>query len=181
MTSRESADQLARLEQIDEIRAGAGNDVVDMTSSRFDYWGGGVTIYGGEGDDVIWAISSDNILFGDAGEDSIIGGTGADCIIGGSGNDTLHGGGGEDIFCFGSNWGEDTIEQLAGGKVTLWFESGSLDNWDEKNRIYTDGKNQLTVTVACDIELKFGGDDSALPEGCFAGSASGKIFESKLA
>ena len=34
-------------------------------------------------------------------------------------------GGGNDIFCFGGNWGNDTVEQLAGGKITLWFESGS--------------------------------------------------------
>ncbi len=181
MTSRESADQLARLEQIDEIRAGAGNDIVDMTSSRFAYWGGGVTIYGGEGDDIIWANNSGNILFGDVGNDRIIGGVGSDCIIGGSGNDALHGGGGEDLFCFGGDWGKDTIEQLSGGKVTLWFESGSLANWDEENRIYTDGKNQVTVTISCDIELKFGGEASDLPAGAFSGSAGGKIFEDKLA
>ena len=47
--------QQARIMQIDEIRAGAGDDIVDMTSQRFEYIGGGVTIRGGLGDDTLWA------------------------------------------------------------------------------------------------------------------------------
>ncbi|MBR2345844.1 MAG: AIDA repeat-containing protein, partial [Lentisphaeria bacterium] len=58
----------ARLSQINEIRAGAGNDIIDMTSSQFEYNGSEMTIYGGLGDDVIWAAGEDNDLFGDAGD-----------------------------------------------------------------------------------------------------------------
>ncbi|MBR2345092.1 MAG: AIDA repeat-containing protein, partial [Lentisphaeria bacterium] len=54
----------ARLSQINEIRAGAGNDIIDMTSSQFEYNGSEMTIYGGLGDDVIWAAGEDNDLFG---------------------------------------------------------------------------------------------------------------------
>ena len=39
-------EQQARIAQIDEIRAGAGDDIVDMTSQRFAYVGDGVKIYG---------------------------------------------------------------------------------------------------------------------------------------
>ncbi|MBO4619335.1 MAG: AIDA repeat-containing protein, partial [Victivallales bacterium] len=53
----EGMDAQARLAKIDEIQAGAGADVVDLTSTRFEYVGGGLTVRGGAGDDVIWANS----------------------------------------------------------------------------------------------------------------------------
>ena len=169
----------ARLSQIDEIRAGAGDDIVDMTSQQFSYIGDGVTIYGGSGDDVIWANNGNNILFGDAGSDRIVGGSGKDVIIGGSGDDSMHGGGGNDTFTFGENWGYDTVEQLNGGEVTLWFESGSESNWDASTLTYSDGINSVQVigVSAEDVTLKFGGDVSSLPAGCFEDAASEKIFE----
>ena len=171
----------ARIANLDEIRAGAGDDIVDMTSQRFDYVGDGVTIYGGDGNDVIWSNKGDNKLFGDAGNDRIVGASGNDVIVGGAGDDTLHGGGGDDIFCFGSDWGIDTVDQLSGGTVTLWFEDGSKENWKADTRTYTDGENTVTVSGTADVTLKFGGDISALPEGIFSNSVTKKIFESTLA
>ena len=86
----------------------------------------------------------------------------------------LHGGG-EDIFYFGANWGIDTVEQLADGKVTLWFEN---DNgvWDEKTLTYTDGANSLSVigVTADAITLNFGG--TAPVAGAFLAAASEKIL-----
>ncbi|MBO5924244.1 MAG: AIDA repeat-containing protein, partial [Lentisphaeria bacterium] len=179
-------EQQARFEQIDEIRAGAGDDVIDMTSSKFAYVGDGVKIYGGLGNDTIWANNGENTLFGDAGNDRIVGGSDNDVIVGGIGNDRLHGGGGVDTFCFGENWGRDTVEQLADGEVILWFENGSMDNWDAAKLTYTDGTNTVRVTgVSADkITLKFGDDDSVrydelAESGCFEDSMSEKIFEDK--
>ncbi|MBO5721606.1 MAG: hypothetical protein J6S19_00705, partial [Lentisphaeria bacterium] len=169
----------ARISRIDEIRAGAGDDIVDMTSQQFAYVGDGVKIYGGEGNDTIWANNGNNTLFGDAGNDRIIGGKDNDVIVGGAGNDSMHGGGGSDIFCFGENWGNDVVEQLADGKVTLWFENGSASKWNAGTLTYTDGANSVKVSgVTADrISLKFGGDTTALPTGAFADAASEKIFE----
>ena len=171
----------ARIANLDEIRAGAGDDIVDMTSQRFAYVGDGVTIYGGDGDDVIWSNKGDNKLFGDAGNDHIVGASGNDVIVGGAGDDTLHGGGGDDIFCFGDDWGIDTVEQLSGGTVTLWFEDGSKENWNSNTRTYTDGENTVTVNGTADVTLKFGGDISSLPDGIFSNAVTKKIFESTLA
>ncbi|MBC7907805.1 MAG: tandem-95 repeat protein, partial [Rhodospirillaceae bacterium] len=70
-------DGTARLQGIEVINAGAGNDVVDLTSNNFDY--GNVTIDGGSGSDVLWASS---------GDDTLIGGSGADNLDGGAGTDT---------------------------------------------------------------------------------------------
>jgi hypothetical protein len=90
----------------------------------------------------------------------------------------MHGGGGDDIFCFGGNWGTDTIEQLADGKVTLWFENGSASKWNASTLTYTDGANSVSVSGTTQISLKFG-NNSALPAGAFADAASEKIFEDK--
>ena len=168
----------ARIARIDEIRAGAGDDIVDMTSQRFAYTGNGVTVYGGNGNDTIWANNGNNTLFGDAGNDRLVGGSDDDVIIGGSGNDNLHGGGGEDIFCFGGNWGTDTVEQLSDGSVTLWFEDGSESNWNASTLTYTDGANSVKVSGVSDVTLKFG-EAAGLPSGCFDDAASEKIFEDK--
>ena len=181
------AEQQARIAQIDEVRAGAGDDIVDLTSQRFEYIGGGLIVRGGDGDDTIWANKGDNFLFGDAGSDRIVGASGDDVIAGGIGDDSMHGGGGSDVFAFCDNWGADIVNQLKTGSVTLWFASGSLANWDASTLTYTDGDNSVRVFgVTSDrIELKFGenGPDDAAQfaaltaAGAFDAFTSRRIFE----
>jgi len=178
------AEQQARIAQIDEIRAGAGDDIVDMTSQRFEYIGDGLTIRGGEGNDTIWANKGDNRLFGDAGNDRIVGASGNDVIAGGIGNDRMHGGGGNDVFTFCDNWGEDNVEQLATGSVTLWFASGDSTNWNPEMLTYSDGTNSVKVSgvTAEKVTLKFGDDGSAqfstlTSMGAFFDATSERIFE----
>ena len=180
------AQQQSRIAQIKEIRAGAGDDIVDLTSQRFDYSGNGLIIRGGDGNDTIWANRGKNLLFGDTGNDRLVGALGKDVLIGGSGDDSMHGGGGNDIFAFCENWGNDTVEQLTGGEVTLWFESGSLDNWNASTLTYTDGSSSVTVkgVTADQVTLKFGNDGSEQygtlsDSGAFADVSSEKIFEDK--
>ena len=145
----------ARFSQIDEIRAGAGDDIIDMTSQKFEYIGHGVKIYGGDGDDIIWANSGENILYGDAGNDRIVGGSGNDTIIGGIGNDSLHGGGGNDTFIFSGDFGNDVIEQLSGGSITLTFDSENV-KWNELANAYTDGTNSVTINSDdCEVIVKY--------------------------
>ena len=117
-------------------------------------------------------------------DDRLVGGADSDVISGGTGNDSLHGGGGDDIFTFCADWGTDTVEQLAEGSVTLWFESGTLENWDKETLTYTCSGNSITVTgVTADrVTLLFGDDGSAqyadiVSAGAFKGSTSEKIFE----
>ena len=180
----EGMDAPARLAKIDEIQAGAGTDVVDLTSTRFEYVGGGLTVHGGAGDDVIWANSGDNLLFGDGGNDRIVGAAGNDVIAGGAGADSMHGLCGDDLFVFGGNWGSDTVEQLADGKVTLWFAEGDASKWDAATLTYSDGANSVKVTGVTDVTLKFGDDGSQqyqdlLAAGAFADSTSENIFTDK--
>ncbi len=179
-------EQQSRLAKIDEIRAGAGDDIVDLTSQEFAYAGGGMTVRGGLGDDVVWANNGNNWLFGDAGNDRLVGAAGNDVIIGGAGNDSLHGGGGNDIIAFGGDWGQDTVEQLANGKVTLWFDNGDDSKWDAATLTYQDGDKSVHVSgvTAKDVTLKFGDDGSGkytdlLSAGAFAEFTSEKIFEDR--
>ncbi|MBQ7178588.1 MAG: hypothetical protein IJS08_14330 [Victivallales bacterium] len=178
----EGVDAQARLANINVIQAGAGADVVDLTSTRFEYVGGGLTVHGGLGNDVIWANSGDNLLFGDGGNDRIVGATGNDVIVGGVGNDRMHGGGGDDVFTFCDNWGADEVEQLAGGKVTLWFASGDESKWNPDTLTYSDGDNSVTVKGGTSVELKFGNDGSTQcgmlsSIGAFTDFSTQKIFE----
>ena len=167
----------ARLSQINEIRAGAGDDVVDLTSFQFDFDSDGVTVYGGAGNDTIWVNHGSNLIFGDAGNDSIIGGSGDDIIAGGAGNDTLHGGGGDDIFCFGFDWGVDRVEQFDEGSVTLCFAERN-GVWDESTLTYSCGENRVVVIGTDDVNIIFG-ISSDVPESAFADAASENIFENK--
>ena len=96
----------------------------------------------------------------------------------------MHGGGGEDTFLFGGDWGNDTVTQLADGKVTLWFQDGDDSKWDAEKCIYSDGANSVQVSGVADVALKFGDDGSELYQGLLAGgafdqSASDKIFNEK--
>ena len=166
------------MSRIDEIRAGAGDDIIDLTSQRYALAGSGVKVYGGDGNDTLWANSGSNTLFGDAGDDRLVGAAGNDVIIGGSGNDTMQGGGGDDIFFFGANWGVDTVQQLAGGRVTLHFENASESNWNAATLTYTDGVNSVTVSGVTDVVLKFGETENAV-DGAFSEAASQMIFEDK--
>lgn len=172
-----------RVNGIDEIRAGAGDDIVDLTGTQFEY-SCGVTIYGGDGSDTIWSSGAASTLFGDAGNDRMVGGAGDDRFTGGSGDDSMHGGGGNDIFCFGENWGNDSVEQLADGMVTLWFVSGSAEKWNADTLSYCDGENSVSVSGvdAGQITLKFGDDSSGsyaelLAAGAFDAASTAKVWE----
>ena len=176
----------ARIAKIDSIYAGAGADVIDLTSQRFEYAGGGfgMVVTGGDGDDVIWASQGKNLLCGDGGNDRFVGASGNDVLVGGAGDDTMHGGGGEDLFVFGANWGNDTVEQFANGKVTLWFQDGDESKWNASTLTYTDGDNSVTVTGVADVALKFGDDGSQqyqdlLAAGAFSDTTSQRIFDDK--
>ena len=199
-------DARARIEKIDEIRAGAGDDIVDLTSQRFEYVGDGMTVRGGLGDEDIWANKGNNLLFGDTGNDRIVGASGDDVIVGGAGNNTLHGGGGNDIFTFGLAWGTDTIEQLAGGIFLLWFDGIARDDLslsadDNGNAVLSNDTNKVTLLGVKQVDisqvfasgnndlldglsLRFGNDGSEQysdlsAKGAFEGFRSEKIFEDK--
>ena len=103
----------ARLDGIERIVTGEGNDVVDLTSTRYAY--GDVTIEGGAGNDVLWASSGNDVLYGEAGNDDLFGGAGQDFLVGGEGNDSLNGDRGNDLL--EGDAGNDTLTDSAGANL----------------------------------------------------------------
>ena len=101
-----ASESQARVQDIEEIDMGAGDDILDMTSSRFTY-DEGVKADGGEGNDILWTS------------------TGDDTLTGGAGNDAMFGGDGSDMFIFGSNDGNDTVSGGAG-----WTDVIQLEGFD---------------------------------------------------
>ena len=74
-----------RLFAVENIIAGDGSDIIDLTSLRLT--NNGLTIDGGTGDDVLWASTGNDYLIGGDGNDILFGGEGVDIYMGGSGAD----------------------------------------------------------------------------------------------
>ncbi|MFN3826446.1 MAG: DUF4114 domain-containing protein [Micavibrio sp.] len=71
----------SRLSGIEMIDAGAGDDIINLTSLNYTF--GNVTAYGGSGNDIIWSSAGSDLLDGGSGNDWINGGDGDDEIYGG--------------------------------------------------------------------------------------------------
>ena len=56
------------------------------------------TVYGGKGDDTLWAGTNNTLLLGGVGDDHLYGNSGNDQLIGGTGNDWLYAGAGADTM-----------------------------------------------------------------------------------
>ncbi|MGE5502911.1 MAG: tandem-95 repeat protein [Actinomycetota bacterium] len=145
-----------RFDGVEVIEAGAGNDVVDLTSDKYAY--GNVTIDGGSGNDLLWGSKGNDLIVGGTGDDHLHGGAGADTLIGGAGNDTLQGQDGSDTMLFdfqghdvadgghGSGW-SDTIDLTeAGAGVTFTVELDDGRSWT----VTTDGKGEHRIDLGQD-------------------------------
>ena len=142
----QAAVEVGRLVSIESIDAGAGDDLIDLTTTKFAL--AGFSVQGGAGNDTIW---------GGQGADTIAGGDGNDVLLGGAGNDYLTGGGGTDVFLFAANSGQDTIADFAtGDKVRLLggTGSGAVVTQTATDTVLTWGGIQVTLTgikLATDI------------------------------
>ena len=127
-------------------------------------------VYGGDGNDTIWASftdtegdDGDDTFYGEGGNDNLYGGTGTDKLYGGIGNDWLWGQDGVDLLYGGEGddrlKGEDGNDLLYGGAGDDGLDGGSGDdviycgegndyvwyyrsNWDDgDDTIYGEGGN----------------------------------------
>lgn len=105
---------VARIKDIEIIDAGAGDDVVDLTSFTFVY--GDVTVKGGDGNDLLWTSAGDDIIYGGAGDDHIDGGVGDDILVVGEGTDQIYGRLGDDFIVYDTL--DDNADRIYG------FETG---------------------------------------------------------
>lgn len=123
-----------------DVRGSRGNDV--MIGPKY----GGATFYGGEGDDVLRAISvsesSRHFFYGGAGNDRLIGGGGRDVLDGGTGDDTIIGTAGRNRIYGGH--GNDEIIDGDGSSV--------VHTGPGRNRVQLGGGND-TVHAGTGINL----------------------------
>lgn len=70
-----------RVTDIEMFDAGAGNDIINLTSLAYSF--GNVTAMGGTGHDIIWSSSGNDMLDGGSGNDWLYGGNGDDILRGG--------------------------------------------------------------------------------------------------
>ena len=113
---------IARVHEAEFIFAGAGNDIVDFSSSRLHHKS--IHLHGESGNDVLWGGISNDILEG---------GAGSDLLNGGLGNDVLIGGDGENIFSFAGHFGNDVIRDWSAGenKIEIHNLNSSIISKDE--------------------------------------------------
>ena len=127
-----------RVESIEKIIGGAGDDLIDLTSTDFSLAGQSITINGGPGDDVLWAGS---------GDDRLEGGDGADQLFGGSGSDILQGGAGPDVFQFTDSSGADEVIDfdLSEDRIELFVSAGVSAAWELENGLLRWGAVEVTL------------------------------------
>ena len=109
----------ARIENIETINAGGGDDIVDLTSPDYSLAGQNITVNGGEGNDTLW---------GSDANETINGGNGDDVLFGGAGTNTLTGGAGADEFQFTRTSIAETVTDYdlgSGDQLTFFYEAGS--------------------------------------------------------
>jgi beta-glucanase (GH16 family) len=80
---------LSRAQNIESIEGGPGDDLIDLTSPTLSMQGDTISVYGGDGDDILWGNDGNDILQGDDGDDTIVPGPGFNTLAGGFGADTF--------------------------------------------------------------------------------------------
>ncbi|MCP4881603.1 MAG: hypothetical protein GY905_13740, partial [Gammaproteobacteria bacterium] len=117
---QDGRDSTARIVAIDAILAGAGDDIIDLTSITFADSVNNITLYGEDGNDHLWGASGDDIIRGGSGDDS---------LIGGSGYDRLSGGDGADKFIFTATSGSNSLEDFKAAEndeIIFYYRSDSV-------------------------------------------------------
>ena len=141
----------ARIVNIEIINTGEGDDLIDLTSSKYSL--DAIDIFGGIGNDTIWSSSGNDNLYGGQGDDYLYGGKGDDYILGDeksegaskiSGADQLYGADGNDTLDGGA--GADSLYGQSGDD-TLWFdaEDNIIDGGSGTDTLMVDGDFDFSV------------------------------------
>jgi Ca2+-binding RTX toxin-like protein len=147
-----------RFSAIERIDAGDGNDVVDLTSSRWGY--GDVAVDGGNGDDVLWTSGGNDSLSGGAGNDTLDGGWGGDTMVGGLDNDTYVVDDAADVVVENAAEGTDTVQSTITCALGADLENLTLLGSAAINGTGNDSNNVLTGNAAANTLMGGIGNDS---------------------
>ncbi|MDA9949453.1 hypothetical protein N9C16_08735 [Paracoccaceae bacterium] len=133
----------ARIEGIEEINGGAGDDVIDLTSVDYSMVGKNLTVYGEVGNDIIWGSDANDTIYGGDDDDIIFGGAGANILNGGTGADT---------FQFTLSSQNDIIEDFnADEGDILEFYNSQGNTFDIDSISVNDSGNLFTISAGSEI------------------------------
>jgi Ca2+-binding RTX toxin-like protein len=163
-----------RFVNVSQINGGDGNDVIDLTSTRFNY--GPVTLNGGIGNDWLLGNSGSDRLFGVSGSDRLKGYGGNDYLSGGNNNDHLSGGRGNDKLVGGSGhdylmgqFGKDVLTGGSGNDRFVFDVSPTTANRDT----ITDFSVEYdSIQLAQSVFTKAGSKGSLKAKAFWSGSAA---------
>jgi Ca2+-binding RTX toxin-like protein len=99
-------------EYVDDIYGSDENDIIISMGSNSTYFD---NIWGGGGNDVIYASAGADVIDAGSGNDRVHGGGGNDTLWGGAGADALFGDAGNDTFHVGENAADPSIDLIDGG------------------------------------------------------------------
>lgn len=144
------------------LNGGAGRDSINLTGLSALLYSHvlGVTIHGGDGNDVLIGSFGADSIDGGNGNDSITGGVGNDSLMGGTGNDKLFGLVGDDVIDAGL--GNDSV-QGGDGNDDLHGGAGldSLDGGNGGDCLHGDDGNDKLIGGTGNDTLRGGlGNDS---------------------
>lgn len=126
--------------EIELVAGGTGDDVIDASATSFQtIWGGegNNILYGGSSTDTLAAGSGSDTMYGNAGDDTILFGAGGGVVYGGAGNDyiddnygtqdtgtdTIYGGDGDDTIFSGLD-----NDVIYGGTGSDWMSGEGGDD-----------------------------------------------------
>ncbi|MDB4841486.1 hypothetical protein OAH73_02755 [Planktomarina sp.] len=136
----------ARIANIENIKSGLGDDIVDLTSPDYSLAGQNITVDGGSGNDTLWGSDANETLKGGEGDDA---------LFGGAGTNVLTGGAGADEFQFTGSSTNDTVKDfsLSDGDTLKFFNTGGAQfdrgsvGLNGNVLSISDGAEVLTITL----------------------------------
>ena len=122
-----------------------------LTSDTHD-----VEVFGGAGNDTIYAGQGNQLLSGDDGNDILWAGLGADTVLGGAGNDTIHGGTGTQLLDGGT--GRDAIYAGAGSQTVLGDDGNDVLHGGPGSQTVLGGAGNDTISGGLGTQRLMGGN-----------------------
>lgn len=134
----------ARIENIENINAGGGDDIIDLTSPDYSLVGQSITVDGGEGNDTLWGSDANDTLKGGNGDDELFGGAGINELIGGSGADE---------FQFTETSSNDTVSDfsISDGDTLKFFDTGGAQFDRDSIALNSEG-DELTIAYGSGVD-----------------------------
>jgi len=155
----------------DTVYGGDGNDVIYARYSGSVGDDGNDTFYGEGGDDTLWGGTGNDKLYGGIGNDKLYGQEDNDILDGGDGADDLNGGDGNDSLLGGlendSLYGGNGNDTLDGGEGVDYLSGG------DGNDSLSGGSGNDNLNGGAADDLFYGGDGD---DTFFAGSGNDKIW-----